>query len=113
LPPTFLLLFSSARFYKSDGLLLTARNRHGYSCNVYSYVHLKTEQLHLCGLRLGFANLNAGLPAVSPCASARSCDRANRSMFAIVFLSPRENTDLASKLRVALISALAVPSALL
>jgi hypothetical protein len=67
----------------------------------------------LCGLRLEFAYLNAGLPAVSPCASERSGDRATLSIFAVVFLSPRENVDLASKLHVALISALAVISALL
>ena len=108
MPPAFLLLLRSARFYKSDGLLFTARNRHGYSCNIYSYVQLKTEQLHLYGQQLGFAYLNAGLPAVSPCASERSCDRATRSMIAVVFLSPRENADLASKRHVALISALAV-----
>jgi hypothetical protein len=79
---------------------------------MYSYVHLETEQLHLYGLRLGFAYLNAGLPAVSPYASERSCDRASLPMIAVVFLSPRENADLASKLRVALISSLAVLAAL-
>ena len=75
-------------------------------------MHSKTEQLHLYGLRLGFAYWNAGLPAVSPCASERSCDRATPSMIAFVFLSPTENADLASKLHVALISSLAVLAAL-
>ena len=75
-------------------------------------MHLKTEQLHLYGLPLGLAYLNAGLPAVSPCASERSCDRASLSMIAVVFLSPRENSVLASKLHIALISSVAVLVAL-
>jgi hypothetical protein len=66
------------------------------------------QSMHLYGLRPWLSYLNAGLPAVSPCASERSCDRATRSMIAVVFLSPRENADLASKLHVALISSLTV-----
>jgi hypothetical protein len=70
---------------------------------------LETEQLHFCGLRLGFLCLNAGLlPSVSPYASEMSCDRATRSMIAVVFLSTRENADMISELHVALISSLAV-----
>jgi hypothetical protein len=56
----------------------------------------KTKQIHMRRLPPRFESLSAGLLSRSPYASRRPCDRLTRSRLSMVFLGPRENSELMS-----------------
>jgi hypothetical protein len=62
----------------------------------------KKKQQYRLGTNVWVRGFNAGLLARSQFASGRSCDRATRPMFSVVFLGPRANAELVPKFHVAL-----------